>query len=566
MEYKDLHDSESGKNETANARIAILQKSIIGQRKTLEALLKAQERNPEAFNGQVGERIERKRKEIEASEEAISSLKSEIRSQRGLISAVARFNPCRRQADRQVVQDNFYFAPGEKWLQWNSERRRRVGKGANSRFKTFQDIFTPPNYRIITKPRGAYRDIDFDDLPLDPVIVDPERISDTFISEFHNPKAGITRIPKGKHGLDSLRMKEGMIPAVKRFFQTNAIPVSRTVDSRRLNYRVIAVQDYSPEHDGKLIIPHYDTSEKPDERRKVMSIFDSAYSARRMTMKLYPGYEDESKQLYQIKQSVKEAWDSLIHVKVADENYPQVIADAKNLLREALDTLGKPVNSHKRSAYERLLSSTEITDIQGRLNKGATAAKLVSVCSDIFSRIEEADQTSIAGPQDQNTISGIINTSEILLLRYKTVLEQGSVDIASFEKLKGSLQKLKVRPFNIYAGKLMDIFRSANTKHGEGKREELQKALAVTRMFAAHKLVEDMLTSWDVNPETASKKFTYSLIQELYVAGFEPQFDIVKEAVRQANALTSDGIPENPDDVREILKGIDFEKLLEGVK
>ena len=136
--------------------------------------------------GHTRDLVEKKSGVVSKREEYIKGLKTTIARTRGLIKAIAMFNPNKLQARREVVQDHFVFAKGGNWLEWNKERRRDQQRRTNSRFKTFVDIFSRSNYRVFPKQEGEYGHFDLDALPLAPVVVDPERISDSFLESLQN--------------------------------------------------------------------------------------------------------------------------------------------------------------------------------------------------------------------------------------------------------------------------------------------------------------------------------------------------------------------------------------------
>jgi len=550
--------------------------------------------------------VEKKAAEISRFEALAKELETYTKRRRGLISAIVRYNPSRRQANSRIVQENFFFAPDSSWMREHGEKRSRQGKRTNSMFKTFQDIFTRHNYRIIPKAEGKFGGIDFDKLDLDPVIVDPERMSDYFLKEFENRRFGLYSPPSDKHELDRLRAKDAMIPALKIFFQHHVTPTPRSSwDDKDLNYRILVVNGYNPEHDGKIIYPHYDTSEEECKRRKVMTFYSSAYAARRAAARLFPGYEKESSGLLKaqlcikqarvyIEKATKEKAKSEEHLEDARKNLCKAITYLLKLTDEPESGTGESAkkddkqkkprirNKYKVSAYNRLFSTANLKDKLERLNVGASLAKLVPVYKDLQRRLNEVDSTSIAGPENQNTLNSTITQSEGVLKSYeeafKTYVETNG-DKQQFEALKGSLQKLKVRPFNLYANALIEYLRDINkTPDKTAKIEIASKALTITRLFDLQKHIEDMMYKLDTTDALDIKSLFekmdqfISLVSRCQIKGEEEKFKVLKELLEakkdefQKFYETSIIYAGFRQSFKDKLKEIDFEKLLRDIK
>jgi hypothetical protein len=600
MEYPKLHQTESDKLDKEVKRRARLQAQIEKDRKIYAKFLQTAERKGDAFAlyeayiedepnesddkpedktesepqiaqaiwedeslGLIQQRLEKKSGQISAEETRLKQLGSHVESHRGLVKAVAMYNPSAMQARNEVVQKYFYFASGDNWLWANRARRRQQKKPTNSRFKTFQDIFARHNYRIVPKSEGSFGNTDFDELSLDPVVMDPERISDAFLKELENRDAGLYLPSEEKHPLDRLREKEGMIPPVKRFFQENVSPVHKVSwESNNVNYRVLAVKGYHPDHDGKLICPHFDTSEDAGKRHKIMAIYPSAYTARRHASRIFAQYGRESDTLLGIKWQVTQVRKTLEGGVSSDQ--ASVLEKARMQLCETIEKLKKPKNLKKVSARDRLLSASQLTDIRGRLNVGASLAKLVAVCGDIQARLEEVDDTCLAGPDDYTTLNAVILQSSNVLNAYSGAFQQyiATQDKKAFAPLQHTLQKLDVRPFNLYAKRLMDCLGAMNHNDDIGiKIAEATKAFAVTRLFDVQRKVERLISECDLKPDSVPAKLqgVLSEIDGLQVSGYEAPFARIKGHLSSLSVQSDIGLLKNG------LKEIDFEELLKQI-
>jgi hypothetical protein len=540
----------------------------------------------EAKIGHTMDLIEKKADQIRKRIKWIEELRKRINRTRGLIRAIGNFRPNQKQAKRKVVQDEFVFAPGSKWLEWTKERRRMQERRYNSRFKTFVDIFSRPNYRIFPKQEGKFGQRDFDHLPLDPVVVDPEKISDSFLTTLECRKHGIHPV-SGKHQIDRLRAKEKMIPAVKRFFERHVSPLNRAGwDDEDVNWRLLVIKGYSPYHDGKIIHPRFDTSKDPDERNKVMTVYGSAYSARRNSSRLYGEYEKESDLLYRIKWHLELVRKELMSVKKGDSNESNVLKESKKKLKKLLEYLGnpkdsknprKPDNVYKSSAYERLLTTAELKDIRGRINKGASLSKLVVICDDLQDRLEEVDDTSIAGPENQNTLNSEINQSENVLESYgdafQACIDTGEESRGKFEALNGTLDKVRVRPFNLYARRLQVCIKKMKAESDPDVKTDLaRRGLAITNLFKIQKHVEWLIAKNDKIPTEVTEVLYIHLDQLAELADqhrvhdCEGVFELFRDRLTELKEEIKDAMKQqyamSPYNSKTMLKAIDFGAIL----
>ncbi len=531
--------------------------------------------------------VEKKSGVVSKREEYIKGLKIIIARTKGLIKAIAMYNPSKRQARRKVVQDHFVFAKGRNWLDWNAERRREQEGRTNSRFKTFVDIFSRSNYRIFPKKEGRFGHFNLDVLPLDSVVVDPDRISDSFLASLANKKFGLSPVPKEKHPLDKLRAKEKMIPAVKQFFEQHVSPLNRAGwDDKDVNWRLLVVEGYHPRHDGKIINPRFVSREKPGERNKIMYVYKSAYSARRGSGYLYEYYEIESQVLYQILWNLKLVRGELILVKKGDSNESKVLRSAKKRLKELVAQLEnpkdvenprKPDNVYKSSAYKRLLTTIDLKDVKGRINKGASLAKLVAICNNLQNRLEEVDDISITGPQNNNTLNSEIVQSENVLSSYsdafQAYLDVGNESRSMFKSLNGSLANIRVRPFNLYARRLQKCIKDMKAESDfDVKNDFARRGLAIANLFKIQKYVEQLITQ---NSKLLTK-FTdvlYGQLENLVQYSnqlrvpdcegvfklFEDRLTEIKKEIKEALAKKYGMSPYNS---KTMLKAIDFGEIL----
>jgi hypothetical protein len=276
----------------------------------------------------------------------------------------------------------------------------------------------------------------------------------------------------------------------------------------------------------------------------------------------------------------------LIAVKKGDSNESEVFRSCKKRLKKLVSQLEnprgvekpkKPDNVYKASAYERLLTTIDLKDIKGRINKGASLSKLVPVCEDLQDRLEEVDETSIAGPENKNTLNSEINQSENVLSSYsdafQSYLDVGIESRSTFEALDGFLAKIRVRPFNLYARRLQKCIRQMKANADPEVKSDLAKrGLAITNLFKIQKQVEWFIAKNDKYPTEVTEVLYIhldkldDLADQLRVPDCEGVFELFRDRLAELRKEIGDSMKEqyalSPYNLKTMLKAIDFGAIL----
>lgn len=598
MEYRELHDKESEKlKQVAATRDSLTTHIQEGRRILANHLALAERRGDDialaeayeddAFTddgdvdllhiaadirgeskaGRILAMIQAKLDSLASQAESRFQLNADIERSRGLLKRIARFNPnvIQSKSHRYLSKFDTRIKPDD-WLDENRRRREEQNKQTNSLLKVVMDMFVHPDYRGL--PRN--RDADFDDpgLILN-VPFDPARISDSLLEglEFDLPQ-------EGAHEIERLEHKFRLIPALKAIL-IRCIPMTLTVDGGgKRNYRLLVIGNGDRKRDrngGKIIIPRYDTSAPLEERQKVPAVFKSAYDALRQTEHVSRQYEDELKFVSEAKLEVAALHKRLLELRPGDENYEVQKIEITKRLHEVVERLMHSVTLYKHTAYESLKSAADLKDSRGRENLGASRARMVKILDRLEKRLKEASKTSLAFPENAVALRNTINYSEDVLRRYGEAFDEYSQyrESHKFSELQGTLQKLNVRPFNLYAQSLMDCMLKMNSaKKGdtEGRRLIAIKALAITRLSAVQSIIEDVLFGMNgmtnINAARQLIKEKTVSVKNCSVPEYRNVFEKVETYMQQA--VTEEY--ETPEKAKAYLKELDFEELLEHIR
>ena len=245
--------------------------------------------------GVTQERIDKKLAQIDRFKERIAAMADRLERMRGETKRVLDFQP---------VQDQLAALPTEYRQAESPEWRKLV----NSRFKTFQDIFTPPSARVLPTSRRGMSRSQYDRLSLEACPVDPERVPDWLIQELELAEL------EGMSELEKMEAKVEAIPEIRRLFESTE-PL--TDHKGRRSYRLLEVTGYSENQDGKMLVP-YHISKNGQASRKGFQMYDSIYEAHRRTLHIDRGYQIERTKLHGIRVRIRGIQSELIGMKKGD--------------------------------------------------------------------------------------------------------------------------------------------------------------------------------------------------------------------------------------------------------
>ena len=187
---------------------------------------------------------------------------------------LADFVPIKEQVESSIIKREFVFDLGR-------------AKKPDSKKTVFEGLFTPPDHSLLPLPDGIYGQTRAVDMPVEHCIVDPKRIPDSFAEEM-----GLADLPSGLTDFQRLKRKAQAIPKLKQLFR-EAEPMKR--HSRRgdpiPNPRLLLVQRFSPEHNGKIIHTHFRGGGEASADRRVIQVFPSVYTALRKTLHMDRRYD-----------------------------------------------------------------------------------------------------------------------------------------------------------------------------------------------------------------------------------------------------------------------------------
>lgn len=442
--------------EAIESRIDKLEEGIVATRDRLShekeiltkheiTLNRKNERGVEV--GITQERLDKKKEVITLLETKLEEMEVMAQLLRGQFLRLLSFNPVQDALDN--LPPKFRLVRGREW---------EVTPGSPSR--TFQDIFTPPEARIVPNYKRGPSYSEYQRQPIDPCPVDPAYIPDWFMDEFE-----LGRLD-GLSDFEKLERKAEAIPEVKNIFK-HLQPLN--VYGRK-SQRIMVMQDYDEDHDGKVLVTSYTGRQKKEDDRKTMQVFDSAYEAHRRMIHADQGYEMEQEKLDGIKGRTKGVLGDTKGVKKDDPRREQL----SSRIESELEILGKVLSYHKVEAADILADVSSLKDSRDRHNPGAACCRIVKVIDLLEARLPQIYHKSRYVNDDKKMLNksihmgrGALEEARVASLNLCEALENGSdgSEIVRNVSLMPELEDLKLRPFSLYAAKFAE------------KKEELKAAL-----------------------------------------------------------------------------------------
>jgi hypothetical protein len=504
--------------------------TIANKQHDYECYIKLQTTDPVAAKAfyekkKLGVSLDRKRKkeaEVEDLEQRLEDL-GELQMQlRVELKLVLNFTPIQDQFNE--VKGEFRKATNEDWK-----------KTPNSTWKTFQDVFAPPGYRTVPRSVGIFDGIDFDNIPLDSCVIDPDpkRSAARFAKEFDlaDTSDAITPFKKIKTILDAK-------PEITNTF-SHLKPMSPYgPDKETDSYRLLVFRDYKPEHDGKIVAPIFLGRMSPIQDRKVIQVFDSIYSAQRKALYANRSYETERPKLYGLQTRLKVLNHQTVGLRQDDPKVPAICAQ----LNEEVEILENATNHFKVEAGDILKAIGDIKDTLSRHNAGKACAQMVAVLNRLDKRMPQIHEKSKAMGDDEKTLSMRIDRAEAILDLCFNEFEAICKNTEQFEKRNGdgplfqgheqlksnvdsalinlqNLDSLTIRPFNLYAAKLQEKSESIQKALEEGDVDTLRdvsiKAFVISKIFKVQQERERILKEITLMPDETSIDVLLEKAEEL---------------------------------------------------
>ena len=381
----------------------------------------------------------------------------------------ALFDPCESQYSE--VKGEFRKATNEDWM--------RI---PNSVWKTYQDIFAPPGYRTVPRDEGIFDGGDYDNIPLDSCVIDPDpkRSAARFAKEFNLVELSSDATPFQRMQ-EVLRAKPEIADVFSHLKPMSPYGPDKIAD----NYRLLVFRDYKPEHDGKIISPIFLGRTSRIQDRKVFQVFDSIYNAHRKSLHASKSYESEAPKIFGIQTRVEAVRSQTVGLK---KDAPEIAPICEQIGKE-LEILERATNHFKAEASDIMKAINGIRDSLGRQNAGKACAQMVAVLNRLEKRMPQIHEKSKAMGEDEKTLLMRINRAEAILdlcynefLGICNVIQGYEMELSpnlhneesktrkptthevkmlkeKIDKALGSLkciESLKVRPFNLYAAKLKE--------------------------------------------------------------------------------------------------------------
>ena len=204
---------------------------------------------------------------------------------------------------------------------------------------------------------------------------------------------------------------------------------------------------------------------------------------------------------------------------------------------------------------------------------------MVRILNDVDSRIREASNQSLAYPENRTALLNMITPSSQTLYSYGKAFENyanGSPsDHSEFKALEKSLDKLTVRPFNVYAVRIKDCIRRMSSIKGEGflekRRKVATKAHAITILFRVHEEFAETIASFSFWPNTKDEIILKNIeslksnVTKIIPSEYPQPFN---DVISHLNTFEyNEGAPGTiAEQAKEHLKELNFEKLLSDIK
>jgi hypothetical protein len=561
MEYPRLY-------EQITAKIKRLDEQVQNTRSNIQKALAIAERH------ETGGREELHQKKLKAIE-GLRKREKGLIAEKDALSAEAEelslYNHMDQKFREGSAPESHYYRAGIKF--WDIP---------NSRWKTYQDIFTPFQFRLRPKRQGPVVLMDaYDDLSLRPCVVDPDRITDSFLREFEMPLP-----PADSNALQKLKFKEALIPDIVDFFENHVKPMkkpSRMGEGK--NWRLMVVQNYGSEHDGKIINPRYVGKGEENKKRKVMQFFENAYATRRKSDHVDRQYKNETRFLIGKAEDLSHIHRRLLNLiglpePEKEREKQEILISIHLLLEDILKVMREPDNEHKRSAKQDLVNVAGLKDRLNRDNLGASLARMLKIIRNLKTRKSQVFTTSLASPEDAKTLEDVIEYSE-------KIINQHLAAFSAFFKngdqrplmALNNLSSLQIRPFNLYATFLQDvsdsIVRGSQTADGQGRREAAINGVSICKLFNIEREREMILyeiTGQSVEPGLDTlleyARRLYRSVNTNQMNKHKAVFDSIKEGLRllTESLKQMNAEKKTPQELYQAfkngLKEIDFEYLI----
>jgi hypothetical protein len=434
---------------------------------------------------------------------------------------IPAFDPFQKQLDNPSLKKDFYFAGGTYWNQ------------RNSRFKTYQDVFTPhrayASYRIRSARDGKYYNDHEDRIPLSNCIVDPSRFTEKFLSEF-----GLADLSDCLTPLQKITAKTEAIPEVAGFFE-HLQPASELKGGKlHHNYRFYVLEGLDPAHNGKMISAKYTGTLPEGEDYKTLTTFQDIYSARRSAEHTANNLDDKGVRILEIEAFVRQVHQDVLKIRANDPKKEGKKEEARRKLEEAFNRLKRATSFRGKKAAIKIESVADLKDSSGKDNPSVVCTKLLGAITEIKERYPQVVDKRKYSVEDSTLLSRQILAHEGDLDLYftgfnkvceKLVSAQSSVVFKDVpEERVGNQRKyttnailkplddlpdlgnLTVRPFNLYAAKLQEKRKSIEEgvyeRDIKKTREEAVKAFVISKIFQIQKKFESVLREVSVEKST----------------------------------------------------------------
>jgi len=513
-------------------------------------------------------RMEARRKDLEADQVRLSD-----------------FSPLKQQIENPVVKREFILGP---------DRQRKP----NCKFSTFEHLFTPLAYRLNPKEDG----VSWDKLSVEHCIADPQLIPDAFVEEM-----GLAELPLDLTEFQRLRLKADAISKLKRLFRESE-PMKRYSKGGGPipNPRLLMVRRFGPEQDGKILHTHFRGENDDANDRKILQVFDSAYTAYRKTLHVDRRYDREASLILQTEERIRDLNRRLASIRKGDPDAETLKEGIRQSLAKEAEALAASRNHFKHSAAEALASVADLRDSRGRENPAAACARLLKVIRFVKSRTPEIFNKSQFGAEDKQSLKEAIDRSEAIFGQLIATLSRVGSHLETpkrmpadpkenraliarqrafvFGQLMKPLETLTpIRPFKLYSSFLFSRFQkllSASTNHNRAQMmKAVREALDALKVFVLQAHVERLLAEVsvpkDLNNEALRRMATKAKgVLQSNLSAAEPLIALATEKMiaqtfdELVSALDCDyPDAEDPEaekrrQLRAILEKIDFEQIL----
>lgn len=532
------------------------------------------------------------------------------------------------------VRDHIRGQLEQPLMQEFVEIDKKDRKKVRSKRDVLRLLYVSPEHWMEASETGKYRDSTDDDIPYEINVIDPGRISEETLE-----KLGIADFDDAYEPYHHYYRKVKAIPRLIELFE-KAIPLTKlTDDGPRDNFRLMAIHDFDPEHDGKILWPRYRGTKSEEEDTKILQIYSDGYSAFRKASYVDRGYEREVHHLSQAASLLVLALDSAKKIRKHQPGASHAKAVIQEQLTKAcrhLETVsrrrGKPSkgrssvkNFYKKQSLEILKQIRELKDSLGRENLLVTSKRLEKAVKLFQFRPVQVTGKAEAGYEDKICLLNENNNSEATLDRCFDALQQVCTRLdnarssSAFDPKKragsltkrvsefvlepfgnrqtglnnafGMLDRLKIRPFNLYAAKIKARIKALNNEiekgnYNEATREAV-KAFILTKIFKAQKEIEHVFRDISLSPSDTDLDYMTDQIEELYevisetevfpkvkVEAYEKAYQKIQRKIKsmlrglkiyQKRRLGVGKRREMYHRLREFLEEFDFTEILEGL-